>query len=346
MRLEKQDSGIYWGIWYYEGRRIVRSSKTKNYELAKRWWRAVDRDLYEHYVLKQPAYIWEDAADGYMLNREGKASYNHDVKRLEWMKDYLGGVKLTAVNADLLTSARDKLLERVAPATANRYMTLISAVLHYAERREWIIRAPYIPKVEVEERAPVYLTPEEVDSLVLELAKSPRSKHLVAFVTFAIATGLRLRNITRLEWPQIDMQRKVMWVKAETAKGSKSIPVPLMADAIEVIKSQVGKHNRRVFTYRGKPFDAVKTGEEGTLAKAAKRAGIEKHVHPHLFRHTFASWLVMSGTPLYDVMKLGGWQKIDSVMIYAHLSAEHLQTAAANRKLIDNTYKQALKVMK
>jgi len=74
-------------------------------------------------------------------------------------------------------------------------------------------------------------------------------------------------------------------------------------------------------------------------------AGLAKRDHPHVSRHTFASWHVMSGTSIYDLMKLGGWKKIESVMVDAHLSAEHLQAAAGNRAQIDNVYKTALEVM-
>jgi site-specific recombinase XerD len=100
----------------------------------------------------------------------------------------------------------------------------------------------------------------------------------------------------------------------------------------------LGKHQEYVFTFRGRPYDRVKPR---TLQSLAKRAGVEKHVYNHLFRHTFASWHVMSGTSLYDLMKLGGWKKIESVMIYAHLSAEHMQAAASNREMIRHVFDEA-----
>ncbi|MDR9454055.1 MAG: site-specific integrase, partial [Wenzhouxiangella sp.] len=84
-------------------------------------------------------------------------------------------------------------------------------------------------------------------------------------------------------------------------------------------------HPTRVLVYQGRPFDRV---NQRSLQRAADRAVVEKHVHPHLFRHTWASWHIMAGTSLAELQALGGWSKVDSVLIYAHLSADHLRQAA------------------
>ena len=47
----------------------------------------------------------------------------------------------------------------------------------------------------------------------------------------------------------------------------------------------------------------------------------------HTFRHTFASHLVMNGTPLATVSELLGHSSISTTMIYSHLSADHVKDA-------------------
>lgn len=49
----------------------------------------------------------------------------------------------------------------------------------------------------------------------------------------------------------------------------------------------------------------------------------------HDLRHTWASWLVQAGVPLAALQEMGGWESIEMVRRYAHLSAEHLQSHAA-----------------
>ena len=62
---------------------------------------------------------------------------------------------------------------------------------------------------------------------------------------------------------------------------------------------------------------------------ALKRAGIE-NFRWHDLRHTWASWHVQAGTPLYELQQLGGWECAEMVKRYAHLAPEHLAKAAAN----------------
>jgi integrase len=58
-----------------------------------------------------------------------------------------------------------------------------------------------------------------------------------------------------------------------------------------------------------------------------RRAGIEAFRF-HDLRHTWASWHVMSGTSLQELMELGGWKSYEMVLRYAHLAPEHLSAAA------------------
>lgn len=51
---------------------------------------------------------------------------------------------------------------------------------------------------------------------------SSAGEHQAAMARFALATGLRQRNICRLEWSQVDMQRKVAWVHPDQAKAKKA----------------------------------------------------------------------------------------------------------------------------
>ncbi len=81
--------------------------------------------------------------------------------------------------------------------------------------------------------------------------------------------------------------------------------------------------DRWCFTYQGEPMRAVGSAWERSL----RRAGIEAFRF-HDLRHTWASWHVMSGTSLPELMELGGWKSYQMVLRYAHLAPEHLSAAA------------------
>ena len=93
-----------------------------------------------------------------------------------------------------------------------------------------------------------WITKAEAERLCGELPE-----HIEAMVRFSLATGLRESNVTGLEWNQIDMQRKVAWIHPDQAKSKKAIGIPLNADAVQVIREQLGKHQPHVFRFKAKP---------------------------------------------------------------------------------------------
>ncbi len=342
MSLRRKPNGIYFAdVYGRSGRRVRKSSGTRDEAAAKEWYAKLLNDLWRQKSLdEKPRRKWDEAVANYMMQKAGTASEDQNITRIATLHPFLGGQYLADIDRERLTLIKHSLGETMKASTVNRYLSFISAVLHHAcNELGWLDAVPKIKKAEETPTKVEFLTPEEVDNLVAELGSKPRTAHLVPFVIFAIATGLRMRNVTHLRWSQIDMPRRTMWVDAPDAKARRSISVPLTDDACAVIRAQMGKHSEYVFTFRGKPYDRV---NGRTLRSAAKRCGIEKHLHPHLFRHTFASWHIMSGTSVLELMRLGGWAKVDSVLIYAHLSSEHLRSAAENRAQIRHTFETAL----
>lgn len=325
MPLKKDSSGVWYADLYAgpagRRRRVRRSARTTDKRQAQEWYDTFKADLWRQSQLgEKPRHAWREAVVSYMTGREGRASYEQDKQRLRWIDQHLGDLMLDEISADTLERLKQARLAEAKPSTVNRLLTLVRAILNHAHDREWIDRVPRVKAVPGEAKRVEWLTPEEADRLLAAL-----SGHLRDYVEFSLCTGLRMRNVTHLEWAQVDMQRQCAWIHADQAKARRSIPIPLTRRAMDVLRRQMGKHLVRVFTYRGEPFDRV---NQRSLRKAAERAGVEKHVHPHLFRHTWASWHIMAGTSLAELQALGGWSKIDSVLIYAHLSADHLRSAA------------------
>jgi integrase len=149
---------------------------------------------------------------------------------------------------------------------------------------------------------------------------------------FALATGLRQRNVSFLRWEQVDVARRVAWIHPDEAKAGRAIGVPLNASAVAVLRQRLGQDAEHVFTYEGKPVARCST-KAWKLALA--RAGIERTFRWHDLRHTWASWHAQSGTPLRELMELGSWASYEMVLRYAHLAADHLHGAGCR---IDDTF--------
>lgn len=105
-------------------------------------------------------------------------------------------------------------------------------------------------------------------------------------------------------------------------------------NAREVPQRQVGTHRSRVFTFRKKP---IKQANTKAWKDALKRAEIEDF-RWHDLRHTWARWLVQSGTPLNVVQEMGAWESEGMVRLYAHLAPAQLaQHAEVVSNLLDGT---------
>jgi integrase len=160
-----------------------------------------------------------------------------------------------------------------------------------------------------------FLTRQQAQRLLAELPE-----HLADMAAFSLATGLRRSNVTGLQWSQVDLVRRLAWIHPDQAKARKAIAVPLNAEAVALIRKQLGKHQTHVFSFRKMPIRQVSTK---AWYAALERAGIADF-RWHDLRHTWASWYVQQGTPLHALQELGGWETAEMVRRYAHLSAEHL----------------------
>lgn len=171
-----------------------------------------------------------------------------------------------------------------AAGTVNLHMAELSKILHYAHKRGWIDRVPPIIKQPQPAKRMTWLTPEQAEILLAELPA-----HLRQMARFALSTGLRETNVRMLTWTQVDMERGTAWIHADQAKAGKNIPVPLNADALDVLREQRGQHRRWVFpVYRRdtKTADAP-TGEDlqSRLAQGMHQGGSARATLPRPAPH-------------------------------------------------------------
>ncbi|MBY0484415.1 MAG: site-specific integrase [Nitrosomonas sp.] len=278
----------------------------------------------------KPKRTWDEAAYKWLMETEHKASHKQDIKQVAWIQQFFRGRLLSELTREVIAEVGEVKCKETSPSTANRYLATIRAILRRAALEwEWIEKAPFIRLYREPKRRIRWIEPEQVKVLLNELPE-----HLADLVTFSLCTGLRKRNVTDLEWSQVDLQRNVAWIHADQAKGRKSIHVSLNATAMEILQKQIGKHPVRIFTYRGKPINQVNTK---AWRRALKRAGIE-NFRWHDLRHTWASWLTQKGVPLNVIQEMGAWESTEMVKRYAHLAPEQFRKhAMVVDELLNNT---------
>lgn len=326
MALYKRKDSIHWWVRFTSptGREIRQSTGTADKHQAKEFEVTLKAKLWRVARLgEKPRRSWQEAVSRFVEEQDGQPSLKVQKMHLRCLDQYLRERTLDEIGRDLLDKvAKARKAEGVSAVTVNRMLEVARAVLRRAASEwEWIDRAPSVRMLVVPKKRIRWLTKAEAAQLLANLPV-----HLSEMVRFTLATGLREKNVTELEWSQLDLTRKLAWVHPDQAKAKKAIAVPLNAEAVNVIRRQIGKHPLRVFTYRGKPVE--RCNNHGWRS-ALKKSGIEDF-RWHDLRHTWASWHVQAGTPLHVLQELGGWSTYMMVQRYAHLSAAHLAGHAEN----------------
>lgn len=311
--------GAVWWIRYTDpnGREVRESAQTADRRQAQEYHDARKAEGWRLAKLgDRPRHGWKDAVVRWMDEHRHRKSIANVLTAFKGADPILSPLYLDQISRDVLDECvRQMQAEGLQNSTVNTRMAAIKAVLRASLDWGWIERVPAVRRLPTVARRARWLTRAEAGRLIAELPA-----HLAAMARFTLATGLREQNVCRLEWSQVDLERRIAWIHADQAKAGKVISIPLNAEAVVVLREQAGKHPVRVFTYRGNP---LATSGWGGWKAALERAGIE-NFRWHDLRHTWASWHVQAGTPLPALMELGGWASLHMVMVYAHLAPEHL----------------------
>lgn len=258
---------------------------------------------------------WDDAAARWLRETQHKKSHRDDRAKIKWLDQHLKGRSLEDITRDQLAHLGAIKAQESSPATANRYLALLRAIFRRAAVEwEWIERPPFVRLYPEQKRRVRWLTPEQASMLLEELPQH----HVQPFI-FALSTGLRQSNVCTLKWEQIDLKRRTAWIFGDNTKNGEDLHISLNDAAMSVLYARRWIHREYVFTYQGKPIARLSTR---AWYKALKRAGIEDF-RWHDLRHTWASWLVQGGVPLFALQEMGGWKTASMVRKYAHLSPAH-----------------------
>lgn len=317
------------GIWWIDirspnGERIRQSAQTTDRQAAQEYHDQLKVELWRVAKLgEKPQYTFEEAAVRFLEAHADQRDFDTKRRHIAYFRQHFAGKSIASIRArdvlDALPTQRTvkrKQPEKLKPASRNRYLSTMRKLLNDCERWEWIERAPRLSA----EREPRKRIRWISQSEALRLLSAIHNDWFRDVVGFALATGMRAGEILGLQWSQVDLVRRMAWLHPDQCKNGEARGVPLNDDAVAIIRRQIGKHDVQVFSRRGKP---IKKQDRNQFNRACREAGIE-NFRFHDLRHTWASWHVQRGTPLYVLKELGGWKTLEMVQKYAHLASEHL----------------------
>ncbi len=234
-----------------------------------------------------------------------------------------------AVRSFLAALARDGVGRR----SQARALSALRSLFRFACRQGTLdnnpaatVRTPRQPQL-----LPRHLRPGEVETL-LEAAsgEEPLERRNLAILELLYAAGLRVGELTQLDWGALDLEARLLRV---VGKGGKERMVPFGEPACQALHrwrdawGQLRAASRELdepvfLNYRGE-----RLGDRSVrriIDQCVRQASLAAGVHPHTLRHTFATHLLEGGADLRAIQELLGHSSLSTTQRYTHLEVDRL----------------------
>lgn len=206
-------------------------------------------------------------------------------------------------------------------ALSNASIALIKAALKFFFSETLGKKLSDIRTPKKSNKLPVVLNRNEIINLI---EKTENLKHKL-IIELLYSTGLRLSECVNLKYSNIDLSEGIGWVRS--GKGSKDrifiISEIFKKDLLYYIENTKSNTKGYIFLVNGKKMST--RGIQYAIKTAAKRAGIEKDVHVHTLRHSFATHLLENGVDIRKIQKLLGHSNLQTTQIYTQVSSEEIK---------------------
>ena len=224
--------------------------------------------------------------------------------------------------------------KKISKSTINNKISTLRSFYRFLVKQELVDDNPMVlvENMKVPQRNPDFLFPEEMmellDSIDVQSHLGIRNK---AMLELMYASGLRCSEVVGLTLDCIDFSRQILLVHG---KGNKDRYVPFHDYAAQWLKTYILEvRNELIAKTEGTQYVFVNKngkmmtnrGVEDIVDRVAKNYDSTKKIHPHTFRHSFATHLLNAGADLRTVQELLGHENLSTTQIYTHITKEHLR---------------------
>ena len=311
------------------------SSKRK----SQAWATGMEARIREGEVFDDPKHTLAEAINRYLGDPDRMVQkYQRSV--LNWWRDeatnhigvQLGKKRLSNLRRSDFIEARDQLRqiesrhgELLKPATVNRRMSSISAVLTEAQQWDWIKEnVARIRRLKGEVERSRLMTQDEQKRL-LAACKASDEPHMYPFVVCAMLSGARAGELVGLRWKDVDLDNGI--ARLLNTKNGTNRAAPIRGHALELLREM--KTSEKVADIQGEGF--VFKNQTGYApfyyckewAEIRKRSRLEDFRF-HDLRHLAASHLAMAGATQRELMEVLGHKSAAMTKRYSHFFDKHI----------------------
>ena len=263
-------------------------------------------------------------------------NYAHDLRHYFDFLDEREGAVPTVDKLTVRAYLSSLVEARLAPSSVARKVSTLRSFYRYL-RFEGVIESDPLFGVRGprrERRLPNFLTQDQIDGLIAAAdEETPQGLRNRAILELLYASGLRVSEIAGLDANNADLDERTVRV---WGKGSRERVVVMGVPAAEAVERYLDD-GRPQLAHRAEAAlflnrDGGRLSQRAVqliVRKHALKAGIERHVYPHLLRHTFATHLLEGGAEIRVVQTLLGHANVNTTQIYTHV------TEGAKRRAIE-----------
>lgn len=291
---------------------------------------------------------WEEAGSRYRtyiklekrLSQNTVESYMRDLRQFAHFILRQWDVPPRKVESSMIERYLTWLYERGREKTSQaRCLSGIRSFFNYLLISDRIESSPteFIASPKFGRPLPDVLATEEIDRIIAA-ADAPSAKGMrdSAMLEVLYSCGLRVSELTSLRLSDLFFGEGYIRV---IGKGDKQRLVPVSPTARDRIQRYLelrrpARANEQIVFLNNRGTQLTRVMVFTVIRQAALRAGIDKHISPHTFRHSFATHLLEGGASIRQVQEMLGHESILTTEIYTHLNTTHLRRTVEDHLLI------------
>ena len=274
------------------------------------------------------------------LSDNSISNYSFDIKKLvNWLSDNKIEISPIKIEAETLQQFIYSIAKEVNARSQSRIISGLKGFFNYLVFEEYRITNPLelIESPKIGRKLPDTLSIEEIDLLISGIDLStPQGERNRAIIETLYGCGLRVSELTNLKLSDLFFEEGFIKV---TGKGDKQRFVPigsLTVKYIEIYRKEIRVHQK----IKPTAIDTLFLNRRGNgltramifhiVKELTEKAGINKKISPHTFRHSFATHLLENGADLRAIQQMLGHESITTTEIYTHIDKSYLSEVMNN----------------
>ena len=264
------------------------------------------------------------------LSRHTDENYRRDLKLVAEYCDRASISDWRSLDSQHIRSfAANEFRRGQSPRTIQRRLSALRSFCNYLIREAELKANPadQVQAPKARKRLPETLDADQMSRLLTFRTDDTLSVRDKAIMELFYSSGLRLSELVDLDLADVDLRDRTVRV---TGKGNKTRMVPIGRFAVDALVAWLKERSAIAAAGEDALFVSQRGGRllqravQVRIDRWAKLQGLGVHLHPHMFRHSFATHLLESSQDLRAVQELLGHANISTTQVYTHLDFQHL----------------------